>query len=188
MAEKITLSDYAKRRGLNRSTVTRAAQKGRISFEQRGDNKYVDPEQADIEWDRNTAHECIPPQYRKKPGKPVENKPEVKNLVSSPGSSPNSPTFAQANAVYKAYQAKLARLDFEKKSGEVVESKEVERMKTQLEDLFAAIWDFTREFLDQWAVQLYASAAQAQNMKTEYDERLRRFLRDASQHIRKLEA
>ena len=114
MAEGMSIRAYAehrKKRGLTGGSawsVQKALKEGRIK---KGEDGKIDPAQADRDWQRNTN-----PVMRRSGG---ETKPAT-------GETPSIavPSLAQSRAIREAYQARLARLDYEERTGSLV-SKDV---------------------------------------------------------------
>lgn len=54
MPELLTITEYAKRRGVSQPAVTKAIKAGRITVVESDGKKLIDPDVADIQWAKNT--------------------------------------------------------------------------------------------------------------------------------------
>src|SRR5207247_2068994 len=98
---------YADHRGISRPAVNAAARDGRIPTH---DGK-IDVEEADAAWEQNTG-----PPRKRGGGRP------------SGAAVPNGlPSLATSNAMRVAWLARLARLEYERRAGQVVEVAVVKR-------------------------------------------------------------
>lgn len=124
----LTLSAYAKHRGVTLNAVKQAISDGRldksVSVGESG-RKLVTPELADIEWDANTnagtgfrAHMGRHALLRTSVRRPARFNvtPIATNL-----------TYSEARAERERFMAQLARLEYEKKSGTLVDAQHVKR-------------------------------------------------------------
>lgn len=115
MGEPVSLSAYGRRRGVSAEAVRRAIQSGRlkeaVSRDAKGNPK-VDPEVADQEWDANTS-DNRGWNARENAKKTAETDMKV------------SGTLNQSRAIKEAYLARLAKLEFEERSGQLVRAEEV---------------------------------------------------------------
>lgn len=142
----MTQAEYARYRGVSRQAVSKAVQAGRIVL---ADDGRIDPEAADASWRRNTDPS--------KPSNSVAGNPrgavprrhrsglqaEHLNLAGS-GSGPD---YHVSRAVREALQAKLLRLEYELKTGKLIDAEESRRAAFQdnrrVRDLLLAIPDRT---------------------------------------------
>jgi hypothetical protein len=113
----ISFAQYAKRRGVSKAAVTKAAKSGRISYVEEKGRKLVDPEQADEEWEKNTGHNH---------GGSRPKKHKVRTEIYGAGNN-GAPNYTQANSIYKTYQAKIVKLDYEERLGHLISRKQVEK-------------------------------------------------------------
>jgi hypothetical protein len=100
----MSMRQYAKHRGVTVEAVSKAVKAGRISCN-RDERGYaqIDPDVADREWDANTD-----------PGK------SKKPLTEAPSEADeNAKTVKKSAAIYKMYQARLTKLEFEEQSGQL---------------------------------------------------------------------
>lgn len=142
MGERLSARAYANRRGCSHSAVNKAIAAGRLrgalSVDHRG-KTWIDPAIADREWSENTN----PVQQREQssraggvpPGTVPPNQGQPKS-ESQPGlfesddppqaaAGQRSPSLARVQAHRIAYQAALARLEYEERSGKLVVADEV---------------------------------------------------------------
>lgn len=110
----LSASAYAKRRGVSHVAVLKAIKTGRIAKEPDGT---IDPDKADAAWAKNTD----PAQQRKAPKK-IE-KPTERPI--DPPLTNSGPNYAQSRAIKEAYLARLAKLEYEEKSGVLVRADSV---------------------------------------------------------------
>jgi hypothetical protein len=95
---------YARHRGVTPRAVKKAIDSGRITLTR---NKRIDPVKADKQWDDNTS-------------------PDLRSGGADPFS--NKAVYAKARAHRETYTAKLAKLEFEERSGRLIDRSEVERV------------------------------------------------------------
>lgn len=125
---KMNQSEYARHREVSHTAVQKAIKSGRISAAV-GKDKKIDQKLADQLWDQNTDQTkplnsiTGSPKHRRTP-----NTPKAPIGSSSGSSEPasnsdngNGPSYVQARAVREAYEAKLKRLEYESKSGKLIE-------------------------------------------------------------------
>lgn len=120
---------YRRARGLpghSRSTVERALREGRI--ERNADGR-IDPTVADQQWtERTDALKQSRTKHRTGDGssETAARTPERRRPADTPsGPSPSVPSLAQSRAIREAYRAKLARIEYEEKAGNLVSLAEV---------------------------------------------------------------
>jgi len=128
----ITPAAYAKRRGVSDRAVRKAIDSGRLkrSITKNGNRWLIEPEIADLEWDRNTAPQKVRSAAAINSGKArargedvPEPEPEAPPAMPGRGAA----TYSQAKAAAEGYRAMLLKLDYEEKSGALVRKAEVER-------------------------------------------------------------
>ena len=122
----LTMNAYAKRRGVSHTAVSKAVRSGRISRTPEG---LIDPDTADREWADNTDPSKS---MNYDIGNPVRRRPMDSPSVSSSNpeaaaTSPASglPPYVQSRAIREAYEARLAKLEYEVKIGKLVNADEV---------------------------------------------------------------
>lgn len=121
----LTMRQYAKHRGVSHETVSNAVKKGRITCV-RNERGYaqIDPEVADREWSENSDHAKM------------ISKGQTPQAPSQPeADGPRGPSYAQSRAIREAYQARLAKLDYDERMGKLVEAEEVKRKWVQVAGL-----------------------------------------------------
>lgn len=146
--EPLSLRQYAARRGVSPMAVSRAIKTGRLTAsvgrDADGTPRINDPELADREWDQRTdlskapgavkarAAARPPPPPAPAPAAdlvqlpPDVVTPEEQELLDRVGlSAHKGMTLAEASAIEKVWKAKLAELEFQTKSGELVAAKDV---------------------------------------------------------------
>ncbi|MBF0138604.1 MAG: hypothetical protein HQL65_20445 [Magnetococcales bacterium] len=101
--------EYAKHREVSEGAVRKAIRSGRILLEPDGT---IDPDRADIDWEQNTN----PAQQRN------TSIPQG-NALDDPATQQKStsvPDYQTSRSIKAAYDARLAKLDFEVRSGKLV--------------------------------------------------------------------
>lgn len=121
----VTLTAYAKSKGVSTEAVSKAVRVGRLSksvvFTDKGKPRVI-PEIADQEWHASTdpSQQRVPavPPPRPEPGpEPEPDQPAA--------SEPKTATFQQARTLREAYMARLAKLEYDEKSGLLVRADSV---------------------------------------------------------------
>lgn len=125
MGEHLSISAYARHRGVSHVAVLKAIKAGRI---EKNSDGTVDVAKADAAWALNTS----PSQQR---GANTKQKPSKKSSAKTslqeterpldPPLINSGPSYAQSRAVKEAYLARLAKLDYEEKSAALVRSDNV---------------------------------------------------------------
>lgn len=100
----VSIRKYAEHRGVSHTAVQKAVKQGRIATT----NGQIDVEQADREWRRNTN--------------PLAKVTEPAGNTEAPSAGV---TYAQSRAVRESYLARLAKIEFEERSGKLVSRDEV---------------------------------------------------------------
>jgi hypothetical protein len=128
----ITVAEFAARKGVSPQAVRKAIKSGRLkrAVERKGPRNYViDPEIAELEWSRNTE-----PQYQRtaeqiNAGKARARGEEVPDPgpLPPPGSKGGAGTYASAKAAAEGYKAMLLKLDYEERSGKLLDKAAAER-------------------------------------------------------------
>lgn len=128
----VGLREYGRMRGISGEAVRKAILSGRliksISYDEKNRPR-IDPSMADQEWAAYTntkrgSHSHAEPAghpaaERSKPAEITDDEPAPRG----PGNAAS--TFAQSRAVKEAYLARLAKLEFEEKSGKLVEADQI---------------------------------------------------------------
>ncbi len=112
----VSLTEYSRLRGVSHEAVRKAVKVGRLSksvvFGKNGKPR-LNPVAADEEWTANTDKS----QQRVPAVPPPRPEPEPEQ----PANEPKTATFQQARTLREAYMARLAKLEFEEKSGKLVQ-------------------------------------------------------------------
>lgn len=116
----VTLTAYAKSKGVSVEAVSKAVRVGRLSksvvFDAKSRPRVI-PELADQEWVANTdsAQQRVPAVAPPRPEPEPEQAPAARD-------EPKTATFQQARTLREAYMARLAKLEFDEKSGLLVKA------------------------------------------------------------------
>ena len=100
---------YARERGVSHTAVQKAIKSGRISVDPEGK---IDPDIADKEWSQNT-----------RTTRSSMNTDEVTDRSGAYHIEPSD--FNKARTVRETYKARIAKLDYEERSGKLVNADEV---------------------------------------------------------------
>ncbi len=125
MKKTSSRAEYAKLRGVSRQAVAAAVKSGRIS-DAVGDDGLIDVDLADRLWAENTnpvqgEHGHI----RKRVKKGEE---EIIEAAVSVGIDPlRPPSLSESKTLEAAYKARLAQLEYERLSGQVVDAEAVKK-------------------------------------------------------------
>lgn len=123
----LSVRAYAQYRGVSHTAVVKAIKAGRISVEPDGT---IDPAKADAQWASNT----LPSQRLNigaaKPAAKVETSPvstQVSTQVSTPPMETRSaaPDYQTSRSIREAYAARMAKLEFEERTGKLINADEV---------------------------------------------------------------
>ena len=128
----ISLRAYARHRGTSAPSVLRAIKRGRLKaslvVDAKGKAQIADVALADVEWAENTDLSKAPGYVKEREGKRAG-----KGARSVRRVAPGVSSLAEASAREKDWRARLAELDFQTKSGELVNAHEV---KARMVDIF----------------------------------------------------
>jgi len=100
----LSITAYARHRGVSHVAVLKAIKTGRITKEPDGT---INPAKADAAWERNT------------------NQAQQRNDSHNSAPAISGPSYAQSRAIREAYSARLAKLEYEEKSGALVRADSV---------------------------------------------------------------
>ena len=120
----LSLRAYARHRGVALSAVQKAIATGRIHPEPDGS---IDPIKADAQWDRHT-----------RTAQPTTPKASTSRASAPPPQSPQTSDdtrgvdYHKARAVRETYSARLAKLEFEERTGKLISKDEVDIKYFQL--------------------------------------------------------
>jgi hypothetical protein len=122
--DALSLRGYAKHRGVSLKAVQKALASGRIA---KRDDGRIDPQAADLNWERNTGPRPQPAQ------KPTIAHHGVQHHAEVPAREPNDPVkletgleYSRARAVRESFLARLCKLEFEERSGKLISRDEVQ--------------------------------------------------------------
>jgi len=116
----VSLRAYAKHRGVTLKAVQKAIQSGRIRTTSDGK---IDVDQADADWVRNTG----PRQATIATSSPAPRRAQTPAETPRPEPAAAGPLdYARARAVRENYLARLAKIEFEERSGKLVNRDEVQ--------------------------------------------------------------
>lgn len=140
----MSLRAYARRRGTSAPSVLRAIKRGRLKASLvyiDGVAQIADPDLADREWSTNTDHSRAPGYVKERDAaasgvqtsappsqaSPAPGAPPVDTPEPPPGEGEDSRdlSLSAASAEEKRWRAKLAELEYRRKSEELVSAKEV---------------------------------------------------------------
>ena len=127
----LSIRAYAQHRGVSHTAVAKAIKAGRISKEPDGT---IDPVKADAQWARNTLPSQNLNTGAAKPAPKVAT-PPVSTPVSTGSSRElpppletgriSAPDYQTSRAIREAYAARLAKLEFEERTGKLLNADEV---------------------------------------------------------------
>lgn len=137
-------AQYAKHRGVSKAQVGKYIDQGTITARRVGRGWQIDPDVADRELDANKA-----PDRGGRNGGPDE---------LGGGAGQSAVSFSRARAVRETYAARILQLEFEEKSGRLVDKNELRLM---LAKLHMAVRDNLRTIPDRVAPVLAAETDQA---------------------------
>jgi hypothetical protein len=121
----VSLRAYARHRGVSLKAVQKAIESGRIQTTEEGK---IDVEQADADWEKNTAPRAGKTAKFQKPpaGRKTSTAAAAASNARLDPASAGGLDYARARAVHENYRARLAKLDYEAKLGKLVSRDEVE--------------------------------------------------------------
>ena len=127
----LSIRAYAQHRGVSHTAVAKAIKAGRISVEPDGK---IDPAKADAQWARNTLPSQSLNTGAAKPAAKVAT-PPVSTSVATGSSRElqppvetgriSAPDYQTSRAIREAYAARLAKLEFEERTGKLLNADEV---------------------------------------------------------------
>lgn len=176
----LSVSAYARHRGVSHVAVLKAIKSGRINKETDGS---IDPDKADAAWASNTnqaqQRTATPTAIAPKTAKAAPLMDEAPAPVGGAG-----PGFAQSRAIREAYNARLAKLAFEEKTGTLVRTDSV---KVAWFNVLRILRDRALNLPDRLSPLLAAEADQKIIRET-LDNELRQILNDAADAVLGLNA
>ena len=125
----MSLRAYARHRGVALSAVQKAIATGRIHPEPDGG---IDPAKADAQWDRHTrtAQPTTPRVTTARP--PPVSQPAPPPPMPQASDDARGVDYHKARAVRETYSARLAKLEFEERTGKLISKDEVDIKYFQL--------------------------------------------------------
>jgi len=123
----LSIRAYAQHRGVSHTAVAKAIKAGRISVEPDGK---IDPAKADAQWARNTLpSQNLNPGASKSAPK-VATRP-VSTVSGGEAHAPletraAAPDYQTSRAIREAYAARMAKLEFEERTGKLISKAEVD--------------------------------------------------------------
>jgi hypothetical protein len=134
MAAKLSIRGYARHRKVSHTAVRKALATGRITSSPDGT---IDASAADQQWATSTnlskPRNSVTgvPKKRRAPGAPSDalGTPGLEDAIAPPANEPGATrlvsSYAASRAAREAYLARLAKLDFEERSGKLVDADQV---------------------------------------------------------------
>ncbi len=129
----ISVAEFATQRGVSPQAVRKAIKAGRLkrSVERRGQLYVIDPEMAELEWNRNTEPGRVRTAAQINAGKARAKGEDVPDPgpgpMPPPASKGQAGTYASAKAAAEGYKAMLLKLDYEERSGKLLDKAAAER-------------------------------------------------------------
>ena len=165
---KLSISAYARHRGVSHVAVLKAIKAGRIEKEP---DWTIDAAKADAAWKQNTNQA----QKRKteKDVAPAPERPVDPPIVNS------GPSFAQSRAIREAYNARLAKLAYEERSGSLVK---IDMIKVAWFNTLRVLRDRVLNMPDRMA-PLLAADGDSKIIRDLLDKDLRQILGDAADAV-----
>lgn len=121
----VSFREYARQRGISAAAVSKAVKEGRlihgVVLDDAG-KKCIDPDIADAEWAAMTDNTRGAPSHAKPRGHGVSTVVQPAAAVAD-----EPPKFMESKAKREAFMAELARLEYEEKSGKLVQVEDVKR-------------------------------------------------------------
>jgi hypothetical protein len=139
----ISVAEFAARKGVSPQAVRKAIKTGRLERSAQLEKTkpkgstgrpgwVIDPEIAELEWERNTEPGLVRTAAQINAGKARARGEDVEPPapvapIGPPGSRAGAGTFASAKAASEGYKAMLLKLDYEERSGKLLEKAAAER-------------------------------------------------------------
>jgi hypothetical protein len=123
----LSIRAYAQHRGVSHTAVAKAIKAGRISKEPDGT---IDPAKADTQWERNTlpsqSLDAGASKLTHKVATPAVSTPVSSREIQAPLETRTAaPDYQTSRAIREAYAARLAKLEFEERTGKLLNADEV---------------------------------------------------------------
>jgi hypothetical protein len=127
----ISVTEFAAQRGVSPQAVRKAIKTGRLkrAVDRKGKLYLIDPDLAELEWDRNTEPQSQRTAEQINTGKARARGEDVPDPepMPPPGNKGGAGTYASAKAAAEGYKAMLLKLDYEERSGKLLDKAAVER-------------------------------------------------------------
>lgn len=143
----MSMREYARFRGVSHTAVQKAVKEGRIRIRKDG---RINRKKADAEWKENTL---APPAQKEEKPKSQTATPGPDRFADEEDLDDEGTTFSQARTAKELYLARLRKLEFEEKSGKLVDANAVRRAQFSL---LRTIRDQLLELPDRLADELAA--------------------------------
>ena len=164
----MNVSAYARHRGVSHVAVLKAIKTGRIAKEPDGT---IDPAKADAGWSRNTS-----PAQQRKPAKEKTASERPAEPPPNPVGVNSGPSYAQSRAIKEAYNARLAKLEYEEKSGILIRT---DTVKVSWFNVLRVLRDRTLNLPDRLA-PILAAEMDPKQVRELLDTELRQILNDVA--------
>lgn len=157
-------AEYARHRGVTKQQVSHYIREGKITARRVGSGYDIDPAVADAELDRNLnqawgGRQGGPAGRMLQQQTPAPAPRPAAAVATPPAANSNAiPSFADSRAIREAYAARILKLEYEEKSGKLVDKAE---LKLKLAKLHMAVRDALRTIPDRVAPILAAETDQA---------------------------
>lgn len=173
MTKGLSVTAYARHRGVSHVAVLKAVKAGRIVKEADGS---IDPDKADAAWTRNTnqAQQRKPAQQSEIKSNPYEAEAPISPPIVNSG-----PNYAQSRAIKEAYHARLAKLSYEEKSGALVRT---DNVKVAWFNVLRVLRDRALNLPDRLA-PLLAAENDPKVLRDLLDDEIRQILNDAADAV-----
>jgi hypothetical protein len=123
----MSFADYARYRNVSRMAVTKWVQSGRISSVYKDGKRWIDSTIADSEWEKTSQHDARQtfadeaPRETEPSPVPAQGAEKV-DLAGVP-----SHNLTKARAIKEGYNARISKLAYEERVGQLVEKEQVEK-------------------------------------------------------------
>lgn len=105
----LSLRSYAKHRGVSLEAVRKALKSGRITA---GPDGKLDPERTDADWKANTRNR-------------IDRPPAIQSRAERAQPDVDFGGYAKAQAMHEFYRAQLAKIEYERRRGKLLDAEQV---------------------------------------------------------------
>ena len=116
----LSLRAYAKHRGVSLTAIQKAIKSGRITTTPDGK---IDPAQADADWEQNTAPRAVAGARHRTSATPSRR---LSGSVATDPALAGGGNYLVARGVRETFLARLAKMEFEERSGKLIRRDEVQ--------------------------------------------------------------